>query len=63
MLLFQIWIRDPELKLILGGREWPCNTSSENSSKTKTNTRTGKIVLKLVRIQSLRKISLISKTL
>jgi hypothetical protein len=43
--------------------QWPCNTSSENSSKSKTNTNTEKTVLKLVKIQSLRKISLISRTL
>jgi hypothetical protein len=29
--------------------QWPFNTSSENSSKSKTNTTTGKTVLKLVK--------------
>jgi hypothetical protein len=29
--------------------QWPCNTSSENSSKSKINTATGKTVLKLVK--------------
>jgi hypothetical protein len=43
--------------------QWPCNTPSENSLKSKTNTRTEKTMLKLVKIQSLRKISLISRTL
>jgi hypothetical protein len=38
--------------------QWPCNTSSENSSKSKTNTRTGKAVLKLVKILSFRNIGL-----
>jgi hypothetical protein len=39
--------------------EWPCNTPSEDSSKSKTNTTTGKTMLKLVKIQSLRKIGII----
>jgi hypothetical protein len=30
--------------------QWPCNTSSENSSKSKNNTTSGKTVLKLVNI-------------
>jgi hypothetical protein len=44
-------------------KQWPCNTPSENSLKSKTNTRTGKTVLRLVKIQSLRKIPLTSRTL
>jgi hypothetical protein len=36
--------------------QWPCHTPSENSSKSKTNTMTGKTMLKLVKIKSLRKI-------
>jgi hypothetical protein len=39
--------------------KWPCNTSSENSSKSKTNTRTGKPVLKLVKIPNFRNIGLL----
>jgi hypothetical protein len=39
-------------------RQWPCDTPSENSLKSKTNTRTGKTMLKLVKIQSLIKIPL-----
>jgi hypothetical protein len=42
-----------------GGKEWPCNTPSEDSLKSKTNTITGKTMLRLVKIQSLRKIGLI----
>jgi hypothetical protein len=40
-----------------------CNTPSENSSKSKTNTTTGKTILRLVKIQSLRKIGVISRAL
>jgi hypothetical protein len=38
---------------------WPCNTPSKNTSKSKTNTTTGKIVLKLVKILSFRNIGLL----
>jgi hypothetical protein len=37
--------------------EHPC--PQQNSSKSKTNTSTGKTMLRLVKIQSLRKIGLI----
>jgi hypothetical protein len=51
--------------LVINGlsHPWPGNTPSENSSKSKTNIRTGKIVLKLEKIQYFRKISLISRML
>jgi hypothetical protein len=39
--------------------KWPCDTSSENSSKSKTTTVIKMTMLKLVKIQSLRKISLL----
>jgi hypothetical protein len=35
--------------------EWGFCTLSKNSSKSKTNTTTGKTIVKLVKIQSLRK--------
>jgi hypothetical protein len=38
-------------------------TPSENSSKSKTNTTIGKTMLRLVKIQSLRKIGVISRAL
>jgi beta-lactamase regulating signal transducer with metallopeptidase domain len=31
--------------------QWPCNTPSEDSLKSKTNTTTGKTMLRLVKIQ------------
>jgi hypothetical protein len=39
--------------------KWEFSTTSENSSNLKTNTTAGKTVLKLVKIQSLRKMGLI----
>jgi hypothetical protein len=49
-------LEQSKYRLTVRSKQWPCNTPSENS-------RTGKTVLKLVKIQSLRKISLISRTL
>jgi hypothetical protein len=51
-------VKSPEL---FQDRQWPCNTLK--FIKTKTNTTTGKMVLKLVTIQRLRKNGLISRTL
>jgi hypothetical protein len=63
MKVFLFFSTGKTLLKILFLDEWPCNTPSENSSKSKTNTTTGKTTLKLVKIQSLRKISLIPRTL
>jgi hypothetical protein len=30
--------------MAVGSDQWPCDTSSDNSSKSKTNTKTGKTV-------------------
>jgi hypothetical protein len=48
---------DPSVEQ-LTSKQLGCNTSSENSSKSKTNTTTGKTVLKLVKILSFRNIGL-----